>query len=104
MPLKTRDLKQALTGKFHFAPAKSKGQDHEWFQLTLEGYPKILTKVSRGMHEISDSLLPKIANQLMVPRSFLVGMVQCSNSREDYYARIRANPTGPHAARFRRQS
>ena len=104
MPLKTRDLKRALTGKFDFAPADSRGQDHEWFQLRLEGYPAIFTKVSHGMREVTDSLLPKIANQLMVPRSFLLGMVECSQSREDYFARVRTNPTGPKAERFRRQN
>jgi hypothetical protein len=85
MPLKPGELERQLKDKFLFVSAKNRSVDHRWLELRLPGLPLILTKLSHSKGEIRDKLIAMIARQLHVNSHFLHGMVQCSNSREDYY-------------------
>lgn len=95
MPLKTDDVERSLQSKFGFAPDPDRERSHRWYVLRLEGLAPIRTKFSRGSQTINDSLASAIARQLHVRRAFLVEMVSCRRSREDYYSQLRTDPVPP---------
>lgn len=99
MPRPAREVKGALSTKFRFLPAPNKSPDHEWVALEIEGAQKVTTKFSRGMRDIPDVLLGKIAQQLLVKRVYLDEMIDCTKSLEDYYRKLREDPEGPFARR-----
>jgi len=100
MPIKPNELEGSLTGKFGFVPARERSRDHRWYELKLQGLPLIATKVSHCRAEIGTKLAAKIARQLRVRHPYFEGMINCSNSRQDYYQQVRENPYPPWDIRF----
>lgn len=100
MPLKPRELEDLLQTKFGFSPAQDRAPDHRWYELQLPELPCILTKVSHNKKEIHSNLESKIARQLRVRTPYFKGMVSCTNSREDYYEKVREDPYPPWEHRF----
>jgi hypothetical protein len=94
MPLRTRDFEALLQTKFGFVPA-DKAADHRWYELKLADLPPIFTKASHGKQEIRSQLENLIAKQLHVRVAFFRGMMNCTKSREDYYAQVRQDPIPP---------
>jgi hypothetical protein len=90
-----REVEDSLLNKFAFTRAYTKSRDHRWLQLALPGLPTVFTKFSHTREDIGVNLWKKIATQLRVPSNYLNGMIDCSNSREDYYARVRTDPQPP---------
>lgn len=90
MPRQARDVRASLIKKFGFSPAQHKSTDHEWLKLDLPGSERVLTKFSHGEREIRDRLLGIIARQLKVGLPYLGGMIDCRNSREDYYQHLQS--------------
>ena len=88
MPYKPREIEQVLQGKFAFSPARGHSSDHRWYELRLPGLPTILTKVSHSRKEIGHTLAAKIARQLKVNKPFFDGMMDCTQSSEDYHRRL----------------
>lgn len=101
MPRPARAVKGALSTKFRFSPAPNKDPDHEWVALEIRGAQKVMTKFSRSKRDVSDVLLGKIAHQLLVKRSYLDEMIDCTKTVEDYYRKLREDPEGPFARRRR---
>ena len=68
-------------------------RDHRWFVLEVEGKEVARTCVSTGgqYKTLGHDLVAKMARQLYVPTAFLVGIVSCSKSKDDYLAHLRAN-------------
>jgi hypothetical protein len=89
-----REVEATLQSKFAFASFK-KGGDHRWFELKLPGLPPIATKFSHAKQDIGDAIWKMIARQLRVPSNYLTGMIDCSNSREAYYQKVRTEPNPP---------
>jgi hypothetical protein len=100
MPIRPKKLQSILETKFRFKKAEGHSSDHYWYELKLEGIPKILTKVSHSRDPISPKIESMIARQLRVKKSYFVGMVSCENSREDYYQQIIRNPIPPFDINF----
>lgn len=89
-----REVENTLLSKFAFTRA-DKAVDHRWLQLVLPGLPAILTKFSHTREDIGNTLWKKIADQLRVQSSYLSGMIDCRNSRQDYYAKVSSDPQPP---------
>ncbi|MGZ5437186.1 MAG: hypothetical protein ACXWID_18410 [Pyrinomonadaceae bacterium] len=94
MTFDNREVENTLLNKFAFVAAK-KARDHRWLELTLPDLPAILTKFSHTREDISDALWSKIARQLRVNANYLSGMIVCTNSRDDYYKKVRTEPNPP---------
>jgi len=94
MPRDNREVEATLLSKFAFTRS-NKGVDHRWLQLALPGLPAILTKFSHTREDIGDVRWKKIANQLRVQANYLTGMIDCRNSRDDYYKKVRTEPNPP---------
>jgi hypothetical protein len=94
MPRRPEELEQRLQTKFGFIPATGRDEDHRWWELRLEGLPPIRTFFSRSK-PISKGLEDEIAHQLHVRGPYLRGMIDCTNSREDYYWQVRYAPYPP---------
>src|ERR1051325_981480 len=92
MPRDNREVENTLRNKFAFASATTRSADHRWLQLHLPGLPPIITKFSHTREEIGENLWRKIAVQLRVLPNYLSGMIDCRNSRSDYYERVRTAP------------
>jgi len=95
MPYKPKEVERKLQDKFLFSPAKGHSLDHHWFELQLPGLPPIFTKVSHSRKEIRAKLEGKIARQLKVRTRYFRGMINCTNSRTDYYRQVGENPYPP---------
>src|SRR5437588_9293808 len=89
-----REVEATLLSKFAFARS-SQAANHRWLELTLPGLPAIKTKFSHTREDIGDTLWKMIARQLRVPSNYLNGMVNCTNSRDDYYEKVRIEPNPP---------
>ncbi len=66
--------------------------DHRVYRFVYEGRLVARTFVSTGSTKyktLGDDLIAKMAKQLHVTSPFFVGIVKCSNSREDYVVRLR---------------
>jgi len=100
MPYKPKEVERKLRHKFAFSPAKEHSVDHHWFELELPGLPAILTKVSHNRREIGAKLEGKIARQLRVRTPYFRGMINCTNSRSDYYRQVRDAPYPPFDVLF----
>ncbi len=100
MPRSARDVERLLVQKFGFSPAGNQSVDHAWYQLKLEGFPAIKTKVSRGAGSLSKQLEGMIARQLRVRRAYFDGMFSCRNSSEDYQRQVEEDPFPPWDFRF----
>jgi hypothetical protein len=100
MPIKPRKLEKLLINKFGFVPAKSRSDDHRYYELQLAGMPAIHTKVSHSKKEIGSALEAKIARQLRVLKSFYGMMMGCTKNKEDYYEPVRTAPQPPFEVRL----
>jgi hypothetical protein len=100
MASKPGEIENVLQVKFGFIRAKGHSSDHHWYELRLKGLPAILTKVSHSKKEIGSQLAGKIARQLRVRKIYFEGMLDCTNSREDYYRQVRGSPFPPFDVRF----
>lgn len=89
MSIKPKELERTLQHKFDFKQAGGHSSDHRWFELKLPGLPTILTKVSHSRKPINKKIEGKIARQLRVRKKYYIGMISCSNSRDDYYMKIK---------------
>lgn len=89
-----REVEATLLSKFAFTRS-SKATDHRWLELALPGSPRILTKFSHAREDIGKPLWRMIANQLRVQSNYLDGMIDCTNSRDDYYKKVLEAPNPP---------
>jgi hypothetical protein len=95
MPRRPHDIEAVLQTKFGFVRASAHSSDHRWYELHLPGLPIILTKVSHSREDIGPRLEGKIARQLRVRKPYFDGMIDCTNTREDYYRQVRESPFPP---------
>ncbi len=95
MSRKPGDVERLLCNKFGFARAAHHSSNHRWFELTLPGLPTIFTKVSQGRKDIDPGIESKIAKQIKVRKPFYNMMMDCTRSREDYYAQVTKDPYPP---------
>jgi hypothetical protein len=95
MPTTTRLLRHRLLHKFNFSHAEHRSTDHEWYSLQLEGIPAIITKLSHGEAEIGANLEGKIARQLRVRKEFMLEMLACTKSRDEYVRQVHNHPVPP---------
>ena len=95
MPYKPREIESKLTGKFGFVEDDVRDPDHRWYVLKLKGLPPIRTKVSHSKAEIRKRLEGKISREIHVRNSYFKDMMDCTNSREDYYNQVRTAPYPP---------
>ena len=100
MPYRNRDVENVLVDKFGFVAASGHEEGHRWVELKLPGLPVIATKFSHKREDIRDKLWGIIAKQLRVRKSYLNGMIDCNNSREDYYQQVVTDPFPPFNFRF----
>ena|SRR5947209_998732 len=94
MPRRNRDVENLLLTKFAFE-ASTHSDKHRWVKLQLPGLPAITTFFSHTKEDIGDQLWKKIARQLKVRTNYLNGMMDCTNSRDDYYQKVRDDPYPP---------
>lgn len=99
MSIRNRDFEDLLQTKFGFVRTQ-KEQGHRWYTLKLDGLPVIATRASHGKEEIAGNLENIIAKQMRVRVPFWRGMMQCTNSRENYYKQVRTDPFPPWDIRF----
>jgi len=92
MPYKPREIADKLRNKFDFKADESKGDDHWYYILKIEGVPPIRTKFSHNKKEIGSKLEGMICRQLRIKKPFLDGMIKCTNSKEAYYKQLRESP------------
>ncbi len=95
MPRDNREVENTLLNKFAFTRATTRSVDHRWLQLALPGLPPIITKFSHTREDIGDRLWQKIAAQLRVRPHYLNGMIDCHNTRADYFNQVRTAPNPP---------
>jgi hypothetical protein len=93
--IKAKQLEQTLTQKLGFRLAPSRSIDHKWYQLEIPGCPIIVTKLSHGEKEISTKLIGMIARQLRVKQTFLLELVVCTKSAEEYQHQVATDPYPP---------
>ncbi|SRR6266436_285903 len=89
-----REVEKSLLSKFAFSGVTEK-IDHRWLRLKLPDLPPVLTKFSHTREDIGPVLWKMIAKQLRVSSHYLSGMIDCSNSRQAYYAQLRSDPQPP---------
>lgn len=95
MPRDNREVENILLTKFRFSRAERRGDDHRWVLLKVPDLPPILTKFSHTREDIGEQIWGLIAKQLKVRTPYLNGMVDCTNSRDDYYQQVRTDPFPP---------
>jgi hypothetical protein len=84
MPRKARDLRHQLTSKFGFGAAQGRATDHAYFQLTVPGVPRVVTKLSHGKAEVRDDILALMAKQLHVTGPGFAEMMDCTMGLDAY--------------------
>lgn len=96
MAYKPREVEEKLQNKFGFARDKDRGSDHRYYILEIEGLPLIRTHFSHARKkDIGAVLESKIVKQLHVRKKYFKGMIDCTNSREDYYHQLQKDPFPP---------
>ena len=95
MPYKPREIESLLQNKFGFSLSHGHSSDHRWYQLQLPGLPTILTKVSHNKRDIYGKIEGAMARQLRVRKQYFRGMMDCTNSQEEYYRQVREDPIPP---------
>ncbi len=93
--MRTDLIESRLLSKFEFHEAHGRSHDHKWYELILPGLPVISTKISHGKNEVDKNIESKIARQLRVRTQYFRGMIECTNSREDYYKQVKDAPYPP---------
>jgi hypothetical protein len=82
LPLKSRDVKKALTAKGF---EEDEERDHLYYFLQYEGKKTaIFTKISHSVTEISDRLCSLMARQIKLTNSQFRKLVDCSLKHEAY--------------------
>lgn len=66
-------------------------RDHRWYVLEIDGRPIVRTFVSTGgkYKTLGHDLVARMARQLLVTTPFVVELVQCSKTREEYLDHLR---------------
>jgi hypothetical protein len=100
MPHRFREVRDSLIDKFGFSVPTGRSSDHKWVELVIPGLPVIATRVSHGRGEIGRKLEGKIARQVRVRNQFFRGMIDCTNSSEEYQRQVREDPYPPWDHRF----
>jgi hypothetical protein len=95
MPYKPSQIENILQSKFGFSRCRTHSSDHHWYELTIQGLSKIVTKVSHSRADIGDRLASKIARQLHVRLPFFREMVDCTKNSDDYRRQMRESPYPP---------
>jgi len=95
MTRRNRDVETILLTKFESSESRNRADDHRWVELKLPGVPTIRTFFSHARQDIGDELWKTIASQLKVRAQYLDGMIDCTNSRDDYYEKVRDEPFPP---------
>lgn len=91
------DIAQILRRKFKFEDVKGKNSE-VYLKLALPGVAPVVTHVSHpksARTTVGKVLEGKMARQLRVDTPYFKGMLQCTNSCEDYYKRLGAPPASP---------
>ena len=93
MAYKPYEIESMLLTKLKMDPSN---EDHTWFEIQIEGLPKIRTKLSfTRKKEIGDKLIAKIHKQLRVRKIFFIGLMDCTKSLHDYEAQVKNDPYPP---------
>ncbi len=88
--MRSSEIEDRLTHKFHFAVKRKTGHVH--YELRLEGLPPIRTHVSHShaSHgDVSRDLLALMAREMRVQPSYLRGMLDCTIGCDTYWAKLR---------------
>lgn len=100
MPLDPRRFERCLQTKFGFEEDTGRESGHRYYKLQVDELLPVRTKVSHGRAEIHDGLVTTIARQLCVTRSYLMEMIECTKTKQEYEDHLRANPPAPRSQRF----
>ena len=92
MTRRNRDVEEKLIQKFNFRESKKRSSSYRFLEFKIADQPLIVTHFSHGKYEIDDSLWLKIAKQLRVNKSFLNGMIDCTNGPDAYHQKVKDNP------------
>ena len=82
MPCSAHDMRSGLIGKLDCE--ESQGRRHTKYKLFHEGQLIATTYMSRGVSELSDSLVSRIAQELCVQTSVLKGICDCPYGLSEY--------------------
>ena len=86
--IKTKDIRDALTGKGF----RSAEKHHEMFWLFVNGRKtSIRTRLSHGSSEYDDGLLGLMARQLKLRRADLDKLIECPLTEAEYVKLLVAN-------------
>ncbi|HRO24584.1 MAG TPA: hypothetical protein PLR07_09860 [Promineifilum sp.] len=92
------EIARVLRRKFEFEDVKGKKKEI-YLSLKLPGVEPVITHVSHPKSNrttVGKVLESMMARQLRVETPYFKGMIQCTNSRDDYYRRLeedsRASP------------
>lgn len=83
--LKVRRVDKALTTKLEFERHDS---HHRIYRLYLDGQLAVRTFLSHGQRELTDFHIGQMAKQMRLSRREFLNAVECSLSKEAYYALI----------------
>lgn len=82
MPLKTRDVKKALSSKGF---KEKKERDHFYYFFYYKGKKtSIFTKISHGQREIGDNICSQMAKQTRLTNGQFRRLVDCHLTEEGY--------------------
>lgn len=95
MPYKPKEVEALLETKFGFTPAPSHEKNHTWYVLMLPELPPIRTKVEHHRRPIGSKLEGRMARQMRVRPAFYRQMLDCTQSCENYYSKVREDPYPP---------
>src|SRR5947209_6024243 len=100
MAYDNRAVEKCLLNKFKFIESPNRESGHRWVEITLPGLPVIATFFSHTREDVGRVLWGKIAKQLRVRSTYLEGMIDCRNSKEDYEHQVCTAPFPPFDTRF----
>ncbi len=88
--LDSEETRRQLTRKLG-CKCEDKGRDHVWFTLyDADGTILSRTCISHGpRHDITDTLISKMAKQLKLGKPDLIGLVDCSKTKDECLRIIR---------------
>ena len=82
MPIRVRDVKQALISKGF---EEGRKRDHFYYFLLYEGKKTgIFTKISHGEREINDNLCSQMAKQVRLSNHQFRDLVDCALEKQPY--------------------
>ena len=84
-PLKVRDIERALVRK----GMRKRESHHTMFVKAYPGGPTLITRISHGLNEYSDSMLSEVAKQLALANVGEVrDLVECTLSAEAWDEKV----------------